>query len=211
MPRPVVSDIAEELYASLGPWARADTVIGEQTDEWRLLELCESIGRTIQPVEDITADSDTHVGWGKVLDPDVAPEDWLPWLAQFGGVRVKEGLALPEQRARIKALAGMRRGTPSAIVGAAQQYLTDSKTVFLIERHGSAWRLTVATLADETPDPGAVERAVREQKPAGIVLTVQTVEGGDFDSLRDTHASFDEVTDLYADFNEVLADPTKRP
>lgn len=210
MPRPIVSQVAEDIYAALGPWSRRDAEIGETTDNWRVLEIAEAIGGRLQPIEDITRDSDDYVGWGIIMDPDFAPEEWLPWLAQLGGVRVKEGLALPEQRVRLKALANAWRGSPSSIVGAAQQFLTGTKTVYLVERHGSANRLTVTTLTAETPDPVSVDRAIRtEQKPAGIILTVSNVAGGNYNSLRDTHSDYNDVVATFQDYAEVLANPTK--
>jgi hypothetical protein len=200
--RPEVSSVTEEFYASLGVWARADTIRGETIDRWELLEFCESIGGLLQPLDDIIQDTDDGPGWSIVMDVDRAPADWLGWLAQFVGVRLRAGLTLGEQRDRIKSTDGFRRGTPSAIIGAAQQFLTGDKQVFLIERHGSAWALTVATLASETPDPAKVEYAVREQKPAGIVMNVVTVAGDDYDYIANTHATYTALLaafDTYAE------------
>jgi hypothetical protein len=210
MPRPVVSDAAEELYAGLGPWARADTARGLAADRWDLLELCEAAGGRLQPLLDIVRDSDAGPGWSFVVDADRAPEEWLGWAAQFAGKRLQQGLALAEQRARVKSTDGFDRGSPSAIAGAAQQYLTGTKTVYLVERHGSPYRLTITTVAAETPDPAAVLRAVIAQKPAGIVLSAAQTTGANYNALRDTHADYNEIKALYATYSEVLADPVKQ-
>lgn len=210
MARPDVGSATELLYASLGPWARADTARGLSSDDWQLLEMCEAIMGRLQPVVDLVYDSDTHVGWGAILDADAAPEEWLPWLAQFGGSRVRPGLGEAEQRARIKGLSGIWRGTPEAIKAAAAQYLDGTKTVFLVERHGSPYRLTVSVLASElTVDLATVEAVVREQKPAGIVMTVQTVIGNDYTTLLGTHASYDILDPLFESYGEVTTDPSK--
>jgi hypothetical protein len=60
---------------------------------------------------------------------------------------------------------------------AAQPFLTGTRSVLLFEREGGPWRLTVATRARETPDPAAVEQAIRAQKPIGIVLTYTVISG----------------------------------
>lgn len=209
MARPTVSDAAETLYATLGPWARADTARGESEDRWDLLEFCEAVCRNLQPIEDIIRDSDDGPGWSVVMDIDRAPVEWFGWLAQFAGVRLIPGLPEAEQRARIKSTDGFRRGTPGAIVGAAQQYLTGTKTVFLVERHGSPYRLTVSTLANETPDLTLVQGALKDQKPAGLVMTVTTVQGGDYDSYRDSHSDYTSTAGLWTQYDELLSDPTR--
>jgi hypothetical protein len=204
--RPTVQSITEDLYSRLGPWAARDTFDAE----WPLLDVAEAIGQQLQPVEDIIRDTDTHVGWGVVMDVDEAPSDWLGWLAQFGGVRLKNGLTDLAQRARVKSTDGMNRGTPSAVVGAAQQTLTGTKTVYLVERHGSAYRLTVTTIATETPSAAQVIADLIEQKPAGIVLAHAMTTGSNYNALRDTHADYAEVKSLYSNYTEVLSNPVKQ-
>jgi hypothetical protein len=203
-PRPTVEDITDDFYEDLGPWQRADTM-GEL---WDLLEFCDAPVGLLQGLEEVIRDTDDGVGWSPILDVDRAPSDWLPWLAQLAGARLEPGLSDVNQRARIKSTDGFKRGSPGAIVGAAQQYLTGTKTVYLVERHGSAYRLTVTTLASETPDLAAVQRAVADQKPAGIVLFVTTTIGGDYDALRNTHASYNNVKAIFLTYNAVAADPT---
>jgi hypothetical protein len=172
--------------------------------------VAEAVGQQLQPVEDIIRDTDTHVGWGVVMDADDTPMDWLGWLAQFGGVRLKTGLSDAAQRARVKSTDGMNRGTPSAIVGAAQQSLTAPKTVYLVERHGSAYRLTVTTVAAQTPSAAQVIADLMEQKPAGIVMVHAMTTGANYNALRDTHADYAEVKSLYVTYAEVLSNPTKQ-
>lgn len=140
--------IAEELYRRLGPWYRADL----QDPGQPLLALCEAFIGGLQPIEDVIRDTDTHVGWGKIMDPDAAPAEWLPWLAQFVGVRFTDQIPEAERRALIKDTPGFRRGTPAAIRGAVQALLTGDKTVYFVERQGSAYGLSVSTLESETPE-----------------------------------------------------------
>lgn len=210
MPRPVVSDVTERLFGSLGPWARAD---GEDTG-WALLNLCEGFIGQMQPILAIVEDDDAgNPGWSAVMDADRAPADWLPWLAQFVGVRLIAGLTEEAMRLRIKSTDGFKRGTPDAIRAAARQFLIgpdgtpDTATVDLIERHGSAYRITVTVHESEVPpgtDISQVYAAVLEQKPAGIILNPISVVGGDdYLTLRDENASYLAVRGRYTDYEDV--------
>jgi hypothetical protein len=212
VPRPVVTEAAEELYVSLGPWSRADEALGEDGG-WQLLHFCEAAVGQLQPLLDVISDTEDGIGWSIVLDVERAPAAWLPWLGQFVGVTVDPVLDEAGQRAQISSLPGTKRGSPGSIAAAAQRYLTGTGTVYLIERHGSPWRLTVAMLTGEAAADirPQLEAAVRALKPAGIVMAVRYILGSDYDSLRDTHASYDEILTLYTDYNDVLSDPTRRP
>lgn len=203
-PRPAVQPITDDFYNDLGPWRRAD----ETAATWQLLEYSDAAVGLMQSIESIIRDSDAGVGWSSIMDVDRAPSAWLPWMAQLGGIRLEPGLSDVNQRARIKSTDGFRRGSPGAIVGAAQQYLTGTKTVYLVERHGSAYRLTVAVKASEVADIAAVQRAVTAQKPAGIVLTVTTTLGGDYNTLRDTHASYNVVKAVFPTYASIVSDPS---
>ncbi len=204
--RPVVSPITEEIYAALGPWARQDTADAR----WDLLTMIESFGVILQEIEDIIRDTDAGPGWSIVMDADRAPVGWIPWGMQFMGVRPRAGLSDAAQRARWKSTDGINRGKPSALVGAAQQYLTGAKTVYLVERHGSPYRLTVSTVAAETANPTAVLAALMEQKPAGIILVHSLITGANYNALRDTHSSYTAVKAKFATYTEVLSNPTKQ-
>lgn len=209
MASPVVTDTAIELYQALGPHYRKAEERGAEIDRWELMELCESIMGRLDPVEIVIRDTDDGPGWSIVMDPDRAPSLWLPWDAQFGGVRVLIGLSDADQRIRIKNTDGMRRGSPGAIVSAAQSVLTGAKTVYLVERHGSAYRLTVAAKTSETPNLDALTRAVVAQKPGALVMAVVTVVGDDYDTLRDTHTSYDDVLSTYTSYSDILTDPSR--
>jgi hypothetical protein len=204
--RPTVSAAAEEAYASLGPWARRDTLDAR----WDVLTVVESWAGQLQVVEDIIRDTDDGPGYSSIVDADRAPEEWIPWGMQFSGVRARAGLDTDTQRARWKSTDGFRRGTPGAIVGAAQQYLIGTKTVYLVERHGSRYRYTVTTVAAETPNPAAVLAALKEQKPYGFVMAHAMTTGVNYNALRDTHSNYSTIKAKYSTYAEVLSNPTKQ-
>lgn len=212
MARPVVGTLTEEAEEALAPYAHAEADL-----DWPLLTYLQAVLGRAQEIADLARDSDDGAGWSAIVDPDRAPESWLPWTAQLVGVTIPppgspeaSGLDDAAKRLRIKETAGQRRGTPDAIKGAARQYLTGDRTAYISERHGSAYQLRVATLEAETPDPALVLAALTEQKPAGIVLTYDVIPaGGDYDALNSTHANYDEVEGDFANYTEVVLDPTQ--
>lgn len=133
-------------------------------------------------VDDVVRDSDTALGWSAELTAETTHR--TRWTGQLLGVRIPDGLNDAQQRALILDRPATRRGTLGALVGAAQQHLTGSRYVNVIERDGSAYALRVQTYTEETPDPAAVLRALLEQKPAGLVLTYEDVTMTSFTAIE---------------------------
>jgi hypothetical protein len=82
-------------------------------------------------------------GYGALLDVDLCPTAFLPFLGQFNGTTIPTGASDAVARAIIRAEAGMQRGTPASIVAAAVRNLVGSRSVALQER----------TAADGSFDP----------------------------------------------------------
>jgi hypothetical protein len=149
-------------------------------------------------------DSDDGPGFVRLVDLDLAPEKALPWLAQFVGVQLQPGLDDAAQRARIRATDGFHRGTVSALVGAARQYLTGGKTVIVRERDGDAYTLTIVTYTAETPDSGLVLAALLDQKPGGLILNYVVETGQDWATLQANYATWADVIAHYPTWTDVL-------
>ena len=181
--------LVEQAYRNLGPWARAD-------QNGHLLALLKVLLDPLLSMDDIAREGtefggdtlslggfslslggDTlrlgepspYLGWGALLDVDVAPEWALPWLAQFVGVSTVSGLDVNSRRLRIKQASGFHRGTPASIIAAAKQYLTGGQTVELYEREGGPWTFRLRTYLSETPYPEKVRASVEALTPAGVV------------------------------------------
>lgn len=196
MSRPTdVAERGEEIYDRLAPLAYADEANG-----WGLLILCGAIGNREQVVHDLVAETDDDPSWSALFDVDRCPAPFLPWLAQLVGERVPVGEGETAARDRIRTPQGIVRGTLPGIVAAAQRTLSGAKTVLLIERDGSPYRLTVVTRKSETPgvatddlvgtidsqvgtfaeiDPSGdiTNRTLQASKPAGLILTHLVVTG----------------------------------
>jgi hypothetical protein len=184
---PELDSYAEQIYEQMAPLAFADEENG-----WPLLHLCAANGSLYQPVEDLVRDQGDAPGWSQLVDVDRCPDDFLPWLAQLPGVQLDYGATAESMRNRIRSTDGAKRGGANAFRGAASPHLTGERHVFVHERDGSPWRVTVVTRTSETPDPAAVLAALLAQKPAGIVLEYSTVDGEVWDEI-DAGTSWDDL------------------
>lgn len=190
-----VAPLVREAYYGLGPWARADE------DVWELLQFVQALFGQLVEIDDLVRDTDEHVGWGRLLDVDAAPEWALPWLAQFVGVTPIKGLDAASQRLRIKEAAGFHRGSVNAIKAAAGQYLTGTRRVELYERDGSPWRFRIRTYESETPNAQAVRDAVAALKPAGLIFIHEVQRGLAINQMVGT---IDEQTQTIDSYSNVV-------
>jgi hypothetical protein len=161
---------------------------------------------------DIVRDRDDGTpGWSILWDPDLCPVLFLPFLARWYGISLDPGLSELQQREAIKQTAGYRDGTPGELIGVARKHLTDpvNGTVYLVERvGGDAYHTAVSTLASQTPDPAATERALMEKKIAGETLTYTTVTGGDYATFKAVHTDYADVHAQFATYADARADPS---
>jgi len=217
---PILESYARELRRMLEP-----ALYGEPTNDWAGAKLISAVAAPFQEIEDLARDvPDTRVvvvdeglistvvrtrgrpGWSVVMDPDLIPDKALPWLAQFVGVTIPRGVSEPViMRQLITSVSGFRRGSPGAMIAAAQVFLTGQKRVLFREQDGSAYRITVITYAAETPDPVRVLAALQAQKPAGLALFHQVYEGQDYLKLRTDNADYQAVKDNFATYADVRA------
>lgn len=163
-PGPLESS-ADRLYARWDPYWSLDAENG-----YVLKHLAAVLASPREDLDLIIRDSDTYEAWQLIFDPLLCPVWVLPWLAQFVGVTLQASDTIALARARIKAAAGLYRGTQRAIRESVQTTLTGTQTVRIVKT--GPWALSVLTRTAETPDAAAAERAARAQKPAGVVMTV---------------------------------------
>lgn len=183
--------------------ALAPMLYAEATTGGALSDYLEGLCLPYELVETWVSDTDTHIGWSLILDPDRCPVEALPWLAQLVGMTLDTALSEANQRQQIKDVSNWRRGTPGAIKGAPAPYLTGTKSVILRERYDGSgndapYDFEVITLASETTDAVKVLAAVTAQKPGGDRLTYVNSAGQDLQSLKDNFATLQTVKDSFA-------------
>lgn len=142
-----------------------------------------------------------------VADADECPDDLLPFAAALNGVRLPAGSTVETQRTLVRTRPAARRGTVPARVEGIQAYLSGGKWVQLDEQVSSAYTETISVRTHEIATSFAdIEARAAEMKPAGIVLTVQSVDGwligeleaatDDYPTIGDLESGFATVGDL---------------
>jgi hypothetical protein len=152
----------------------------EQATPWMTPDLqvyLETVGSMFLETELYSADTVDELGWMSLLDPDLCPAPALPYLAQYVGERLPQGLTEAQQRQWIKDAPNQMRGTLQSIVRAAQRSLTGSKLVTVITRNGGIDKLAVSTYAVQTPSSAQVLKDLGDVVPLDISLTYTTTAG----------------------------------
>ena len=195
------------LYGMLDPLTESDPSYG-----WALLTFVNAATLAYEQVEEWVRDTPGGPGWSLLLDVERCPPEALGWLGQFVGVRLR-GTDDETNRERIAGTDGFHRGTPAAIVSAAQATLTGNRSVFLTERDHDpadtpdyAYYLTVQTYAGQTPDPAATRHAILAQKPGGIVLTYVCTVGQIYDQVRTRFATYADLRAGYPNYQAIWTD-----
>ena len=187
---------AQRIYDALGPMSA-----GDATNGWVLAHLCQAITAALWDVESLSADTDTHVGWGPLLDVTQAPAKVLPWLGQLVGAVVTPGLSEAQARALVASAPGRTRGTPEAIRAAARLWLTGAQTVTVTERAGGdAYAVRVTVYEAEVVDTAQLTAAVQASIPAGLSLDLVISEGWTYDALEARYTA-----DTYGDVETIWA------
>jgi len=194
MTRPLVTKTAEETYVGLGPWTRPDEQQG-----WHLLHLVQALTARLDALNEVVRDGDTP-GWSSVVDVNRAAPEGLGWLSQFVGVDLPDNINTEAKRQALRTTSGFRLGTPLAIAGASQKYLTGTKAVQIVERDGGPYRFTVRTFLAETPDQAAVLSELKKAKPAGLLMQYQVISGQTYDELEATGDTYSELSAEYATY-----------
>jgi hypothetical protein len=147
-----------------------------------------------------------YAPWEPLFNVDICPSFALPWLAQCVGVRLPSNVTDQQARDLIKGLGVQARGTPDAVRAAGDIFLIGDKTMYFRERDdGDPYRLEI--VIDETAiAPGGLEQiqnAYASQIPAGIVYSIRTVQGWDYQAHTATNATYAQDTANYATYNDL--------
>jgi hypothetical protein len=138
-------------------------------------------------------------GYGTVMDVDEAPESWLPWLAQFVGVTIPQGLIREQMENLILGVGGMWRCTPKAIEEAVRTTLTGEKHLLMVERfEGKAYKVLIVTFKKQTPHEAETKRIAEEAMPGGTFVVYVCVEGWTYQELKETVKTYQQLKEEYA-------------
>lgn len=201
---PVVHKAAEQAYRLLPDFMRTS----DANHNYAALKLIAAGSVALEkPLDFLTiVDPDTSVtGTCELVNSQAAPRAFLGWLGWLLGIDTS---VIPDADVRdslTNASAAQRRGSSGAILNAVQRTLTDSKYARCFTNFSGTepYLITVITLISETPDEVATLEAAWGEKPAGMDLVLQTVDGatwniivGAFDTWADAVAGNETWNDL---------------
>lgn len=160
-----------------------------QEDDDFLMRFVDALDETLAPV------LATLDGLNAYVDPWLAPEDFLDWLAGWVGIPLDDAWTVPQRRAIVAAAALVHRmrGTARGVAEALR--LAVDADVVLTDSGGSTWSATPdGQLPGQEPpslhvqlvaqDPGAIDRrrmdaVVAAVKPAHVPHTIEIVQAGE--------------------------------
>lgn len=194
--RPAVSSIAERAYDLMAPLARRDA-----TDGWPLLFLLDAFTLGEAPIWELVEDP----GLDEFLQVDVAPAEWLPWLAAVVGARLAAAMTEAQRRLEIRHPSGYERGRPRTIAAMIDGHLTGQRAVIFREKFdGNAYHLVIRTRADETPDPAAVLADLKRNVPTALRLDYAAAAEREWIDVEETWATWADLEDMtWEDVNVV--------
>lgn len=179
------------------------------TDDFEIY--IEALSEAYNEVDDLVRDTVVlgvdKPGWSALVDLNRTPSYALPWLAQTVGATTVDGLSDADQRTHIAARSNQVRGTRQSFIDAAKLHLTGTKTILLRERDGGdAYALRIISYNSETPDPVQTLADLMGQKPAGIILTYQHLDGQDWLAVKTNYATWQDVKNHYMTWDGVKSD-----
>ena len=227
MARPEVPTVTEEAYAGL-----LHNTDGDEARGWPLLVFVNSLARQLAEIEALVRDTETHEGWGILLDREETPATALEYVAQFVGATLDRVLTEEQKRQEMIDRPRHARGTVPALIAAVQPFLKGTKRVEVIERDGHPYRIRVrvyqAEIGGDTYDDlggkyqtydamtatgltyddlggnaGKAEAAAHEAKAGGLVLTFEIAAGATYDQLSEEFPTYDALSAAFADYDEM--------
>jgi hypothetical protein len=197
MERPVVSDLTDALYDSLGDWLTAE----DEANDWVLLKMVAIwVEVNLDPVYELARGRGGEPPWSRAFDPDECPAFVLPYLAQFVGVDVVPEQTEQQLRNEIKHPTGWKRGQTESMRIATRRTLTGENPLVIIHsRFPGPGHTYVRTLLSQTPDPARTAAVLRAATPAWNLIDYEAIEGVTFTDVA-ASTNWETLADLAAAF-----------
>lgn len=148
------------------------------------------------------ADPDTSLsGESELVKADRVPRAWLSWRGALVGVDVS-ALDVESARTIVAAASSARpRGSRASIATAVARTLSTpnpAPRVWANFSETDPYRISIVTNIAQTPDPVATLQAAMAEKPAGMVLELQTVEAATWAEVEMAFATWADVEAAFA-------------
>jgi hypothetical protein len=197
---------ADDYVERLEPWLTPDL-------ETYLRAICEMFGE----VELLAFETDDTEAWEILFDADRIPAKGLPYLAQYLGERLPEGISEPLAREWLNDNPNRYRGTPYSIFRAAQRHLTGDRLVLMSERDNGTGpntdpeTLLVRTLVSQTPSLAQTEADIQSVLPADVILDYDALPGQTYGDVDAAFASYTALDAAYGSYAEMASDTPAWP
>lgn len=163
------------VQASLAPWADSGGVFEKFVGCYS--GLFDQVAALVTPSGSPDEPASYAAGWSSLLDPQTCPDQFLPYCGQFVGVQIPTGTSDVSARAMIEAEAGFSTGTLAGVTAAAQQWLTGSQSVTILERTAAngaadAYHFVLIVTPSQVVGVAGLTAAVNAAKPVGVQWTL---------------------------------------
>jgi hypothetical protein len=141
-------------------------------------------------------------GTNELLNSAATPRAYLAWLAWLVGVDISNLAPQDVRPVLSNVVAAQYRGSRAAVRDAVQRTLTNSQParVWANLDGVTPYLITVVTNESQTPDESGTLLAALTEKPAGMLLELQVVQGA---VILELEVVYDLVTDLESAFATV--------
>jgi len=207
----MITPFSDGVAASLAPWN--DEAGQFEAFNRALGSMFDQVTLIVQDVGSPDVAATFTACWSTLLDPDACPDQFLPFLALFVGVSIPQGASAAAARAMIYARSGWSRGTPAAIVAAAQQYLSGSQSCVIEERtavNGSedAYHFCLIVLTSQVTNAENLTAAVNLVRPAGVEWTLIQVAAWTIGEMEAAYATIALLEAAFATVGGLESDET---
>lgn len=201
------SKLWEVLYEALGFHQDTDEATGFQ-----LRQLCEVLMTPLQRVYDLVREREGRATGGTMLDPDNAPAEGLPYLAQYVGAKLLPNMDEQQRRDEIKRPSTWRRGETETIELVVKRELTGTAWIRIKPRTPGPGQIYIRVLAEQCPSPDRLEQTLLDEAiPSWCVVDFEAIVGVkyvDLDAGWETYGDLDAAFagKTYDDLDHLLAE-----
>lgn len=202
MTPPTISLVAQRAYDLLGPVVQRDSA----EDGWLYRALVAGLVAGDEVMWQLVEDP----GLAVYLAPDVAPTEWLAWLATINGARLHPGMTVAQERAEIINPTGWRRGLPASLLETVAPFLVAGAHPRLRQRNSPSLtgdQPAHVTLEVHTADLVGTEddltAAFLAAVPLGFFGHVIFTDGLTYDDLATDYATYTALAAAFGSYDDI--------
>jgi phage tail P2-like protein len=203
--RPVVHAAAEQVYRLLPDFIRAS----DEGADYTALRYVAGAAVPLERAADFLTivDPDTSVtGTCELVNAAACPRPYLGWLGWLVGLNTATVPAAHVRDVVGSAAETQRRGSAGsirAVVGRTLSHTNPPARVWANLGGDQPYVVSIVTNVDQTPDPSATLQAAVREKPAGMLIELQVVDGAVLVEVEQSFATLADIEDHFATLSAV--------